>query len=174
MRGMTQHQPIDFGALARSLLDRADTLMPQWLPNGRRRGRYWYCGDFDGGAGKSANVDLVSGAWIDNANPDDRGGDLISLYCRVRRLPTRADAARELIGDTGWRSIAVMPAKPKRDPQWLPLHPVPHDAPPYRTQWGHYARGVPDASWEYRGAAGELLGVTCRFNRADGSKDVHL
>jgi predicted P-loop ATPase len=169
------HQPIDFAALAAALLERAETLVPQWLPAGRKVGRYWYVGDFDGSAGKSANVNLHTGKWGDNGGgAGDRGGDLVSLYKRIRGHATMLAAARELMGDTGWRAA---PAQPKRkvrvtDQDWTPQHPVPDDAPDYRTQWGHYARGTPPMHWEYRDRAGRLLGVVCRFNASDGTKDV--
>lgn len=81
---MTQG-PIDFVSLAAALLDRAYTLVRQWLPHGTERNGRWYVGDFDGGEGESANVNLATGQWIDNAALDeDKGGDLISLYARIR------------------------------------------------------------------------------------------
>lgn len=173
--GAGSRQPIDFVSLAASLLERADVLVPQWLPWGKRVGRYWYVGDFDGEEGKSANVNLKTGAWGDNGRPGDSGKDLLSLYKRVRGLATMVDAALELTGQTRWReALAAPPPKPRRKeaPAWTPLHPVPDDAPDYRQQWGHYARGVPPLHWEYRDRAGRLLGVVARFEASDGSKDV--
>lgn len=169
--------PIDFVGLALSLLERAEVLVPQWLHWGHRKGRYWYVGDFDGGEGKSANVNLKTGAWGDNGRPGDAGKDLLSLFKRVFGHATMADAARDLMGEERWRqalSAPPPPPKPKRrtEPQWTPIHPVPDDAPEYRRQWGHYARGVPPVSWEYLDRAGRLLGVVARFDKSDGGKDV--
>lgn len=164
--------PIDFVGLAASLLDRASTLVPQWLPAGTRKGAYWVCGDFDGGEGKSAHVHLGKGVWMDHAAPDDKGGDLLSLYKRVFRHATMLAAARELMGDTGWRAAPVAPPKKERAADWIAVRPVPDDAPDYRTQWGHFARGVPPMHWEYRDRDGRLLGVVARFNASDGTKDV--
>lgn len=97
------HEPIDFAGLAAALLGRAHLLLPQWLPQGTERNGRWYVGDFDGGAGESANVNLRTGQWIDNAAPDeDKGGDLISLYARIRGL-NNGQAARELMRDLGWQ-----------------------------------------------------------------------
>lgn len=168
------HQPIDFVSLAASLLERAEVVVPQWLPAGVKRGRYWYVGDFDGAAGKSANVNLKTGAWGDNGRPDDRGHDLLSLYRRVFGHPTMLDAARDLMGESRWQqALKAPPPKKRADPvPWVPLVPVPADAPDYRSQWGHYARGVPPRHWEYRDQAGQLLGVVARFDRSDGTKDV--
>lgn len=166
------HAPIDFRGLAAALLDRAPTLVPQWLPAGRRQGNRWYVGDFDGAPGKSANVNLLTGTWIDNSNPDDKGGDLTSLYARIHGL-TQRQAALELMGNNGWMQAPLRPPPAKKvAPKWLPISPVPEDAPPYTSQWGHYARGVPKLHWEYRDAEGRLLGVVCRFDKSDGTKDV--
>lgn len=149
--------------------------MPAWLPAGKKRGHHLYVGDFDGSEGKSANVNLSTGTWIDNGRPEDKGGDLISLYARIRGM-SNAQAARELMDDHGWAKSSVPPpaAAPKRKAgvQWMPIHPVPDDAPDYRTQWAHFARGVPSLSWEYRNAEGQLLGVVCRFETSDGGKEV--
>lgn len=94
--------PIDFVGLAAALLERADRLVAMWLPAGFERAGRWYCGDFDGSEGESANVNLRTGTWIDNGGTDDdRGGDLISLYARIRGL-NNAQAARELMEQLGW------------------------------------------------------------------------
>lgn len=99
---MSERAPIDFAALAQALLDRAHLLVPQWLPGGIERNGRWYVGDFDGGDGESANVNLMTGQWIDNAAPDeDKGGDLISLYARIHGL-NNGQAARQLMRDMGW------------------------------------------------------------------------
>lgn len=171
---MSMHTPIDFIGLAGALLDRADQLVPMWLPAGHREGRYWYVGDFDGSEGKSANVNLKTGAWGDNGRPGDSGRDLISLYGRIHGVSNLV-AARELMADAGWRVIEPTPPAVKKRraaSEWQPIHPVPDDAPPYRTQWAHYTRGVPPVHWEYRNQAGALLGLVVRFDASDGSKDV--
>jgi putative DNA primase/helicase len=99
---MRVDQPIDFVGLAAALLARAHILVPQWLPTGIERNGRWYCGDFDGGEGESANVNLATGQWIDNGGTeDDRGGDLISLYARIHGL-NNGQAARQLMEELGW------------------------------------------------------------------------
>ena len=99
---MADFKPIDFQTLAGALLDRVHTLVPQWLPAGFERSGRWYVGDFDGAEGESANVNLVTGQWIDNGgNDDDKGGDLISLYARIHGL-NNGQAARQLMRDLGW------------------------------------------------------------------------
>jgi len=52
----------------------------------------------------------------------------------------------------------------------ISLAPVPTDAPP--PPRAHPSRGIPSRIWTYRTGAVELLGYRCRFERADGGKDV--
>jgi len=140
---MPAYPPIDFVALAQALLDRAHALVPQWLPHGRERAGRWYVGDFDGGEGDSANVSLTTGTWIDNGGAaDDRGGDLISLYARIRGL-NNGQAALELMRDLGWErqraqasasggsardaapsGVAATDDEPPTDPEQVPGRPA--------------------------------------------------
>ena len=112
---------IDFAGLAAAALQQIDTLVPRWLPAGIERNGRWYVGDFDGQAGESANVNLATGQWIDNAAPDqDKGGDLISLYARIHNM-NNGQAARALMDELGWAPIdqprtsyVQTPAKPRQ------------------------------------------------------------
>lgn len=129
---LTDHQPIDFAGLAAALLDRIDSLLPQWLPNGIERSGRWYVGDFDGSPGESANVNMATGQWIDNAAPDeDKGGDLISLYARIYNL-NNGQAARTLMRDLGWERVQAPahtpPARASGDQR--PEPPAAGDGPP--------------------------------------------
>ena len=155
---MSDRRPIDFAALNAALLDRVESLLLRWLPHGVERNGRWYVGDFDGSPGESANVNMRTGQWIDNAAPEDeKGGDLISLYARLNNL-SNAAAARELMEELGWRNVqtsalppAPAPSRPaadrpaaaeardpapdarpgKRRSMWRPVVPVPkHVKPP--------------------------------------------
>jgi putative DNA primase/helicase len=48
-------KPIDFAGLAYVLLNRAEVLIPQWLPGGRKQGHEYVCGDLSGGEGAMFN-----------------------------------------------------------------------------------------------------------------------
>lgn len=179
--------PIDFPSLAAALLDRAHALVPAWLPRGAERQGRWYVGDFDGGDGESANVNLHTGQWIDNAAPDeDRGGDLISLYARIRGL-NNGQAARELMRDLGWQRTAVVPVHatppppapaPQRRSTWRAIVPVPENAPAPDFTWAYRDRHA-DAwvrlqavrTWAYR-LDGQLLGYVARFERVDSGGEI--
>jgi putative DNA primase/helicase len=139
-----------------------------------------------------------AGVWSDFSADGEAGGDLISLYGYIHDLrPGQACAALaeqlgvQLTKSDGLRNPSrpiSISAKPKtslnpapaqagkgveapagdrkaRTP-WAPLLPVPADAGPYPK--AHVVRGKPEALWEYRNTAGELLGVIYRFTRSDG------
>ena len=156
-RHMGDRKPIDYAGLADALLARIDEFVREWLPNGVERNGRWYVGDFDGGAGESANVNLATGQWIDNAAPDeDLGRDLISLYARIHNC-RNSEAARLLMDRLGWRQYdddpprvqtlaqaarfpadappadaaprPAAPARGKRTPRWRAMAQVPPHAP---------------------------------------------
>ena len=54
------HQgPSPAAAIAAALAARAEEVCRRYLPNGRRLGRYWICGDLDGARGRSLFVRLA-------------------------------------------------------------------------------------------------------------------
>ena len=56
--------------LAAALSERAEAVCRQYLPHGRRQGRYWVAGDLDGARGRSLYVRLgppgTPGKWTEN------------------------------------------------------------------------------------------------------------
>ena len=114
-----QRKMIDFAGLAAAALQHVDGLLARWLPNGVERNGRWYVGDFDGSPGESANVNMRTGQWIDNAAPDeDKGGDLISLKARILGV-NNAEAARLLMAELGWGPLDDEPHRQG------PAHSVP-------------------------------------------------
>lgn len=192
-------ESIDFASLAAALLDRAELLVPQWLPGGKRAGAEWVCGDLTGAPGGSCSVNLRTGAWADFSG-DDRGSDLISLYAAIRGL-NNGQAARELMRDQGWDRAARLgggnasngradtqretapdgrPEPPPSDEHeaapagrrkslWRAIAPVPDGAP--EPDFKHWQRGLPARYWEYR-YEGALYGYVCRFETSDGGKEI--
>jgi putative DNA primase/helicase len=178
--------PIDFGDLAAALLERAEQLVPQWLPGGKRRGHEWVCGGLSGEEGSSCSVNLVSGKWADFAS-DERGSDLIALYAEIHGL-SNSKAARELMKNLGWeRSSSSSPAQTsagdprpappaegthgKKRTNKRPVVPVPPTAP--APDFWHYARKPEDIQRvdAYR-LAGALFGYVVRFRTSDGGKEI--
>lgn len=98
--------------LAARLADDAENVARQLLPNGRREGHEWVCGDLDGSAGHSLKVRLAgtkAGVWKDFATDD--GGDLIGLWMHTGRMDLREACAQAAI------HLGIQPVKvenPKR------------------------------------------------------------
>ena len=61
---------IDFQGLNARLLPQLSTLVPQWLPNGKRQGREYVVGGLDGSPGDSLSINLSTGVWKDFAAGD--------------------------------------------------------------------------------------------------------
>lgn len=85
---------MEFQVLADRLLKDAEDIIAEWLPQGRRIGNEWVCGDLTGGEGRSCSVNVTTGRWGDFAG-EERGGDLISLYAAINKT-TNSDAYRVL------------------------------------------------------------------------------
>ncbi len=66
--------------------------------------------------------------------------------------------------------VAGYPPKGEGTKAWVPLAPVPRNAPP--VPLAHIKRGKPDSSWAYRDEAGLLLGYIWRFTTSDGGKEI--
>ena len=68
-----QHEPSPAAGIAAALAARAEDVCRRYLPNGRRLGRYWICGDLDGARGRSLFVRLSGsgkpGGWTDYVAP---------------------------------------------------------------------------------------------------------
>lgn len=178
---------LPFAAIATAALARAESLLPEWLPGGRREGPEWKALNpmrADAKIG-SFSVNVINGHWADFAS-DDKGGDLVSLYAYLFHAGDQGKAAVELAERFGIalpplargrkRKAQPAPAAPAVPPPpkasrtwWEPLRPVPDDAP--APPKAHPHRGVPHRMWMYREADGALIGYVCRFIASDGGKD---
>ena len=102
-----QHQPSPAAGVAAALAARAEEVCRRYLPNGRRLGRYWICGDLDGARGRSLFVRLSGsgkpGKWTDAATGEH--GDLLDLIRYRINAPTLRVAL-----DEARRFLALEPA----------------------------------------------------------------
>lgn len=168
---------LDFAAINDAL--NAETVVPQWLPGGDKRGAEYVVANptrNDRNPG-SFTINLVKGVWKDYATGDG-GADLVSLYAYLYHDNDQGEAARELaknhgvrIGDPETRKRAhdakvtrIEDAKPE------PIVPVPANvtAPTFR----HPRWGQPSMRWEYRSKDGALLMYVCRFDPEGERKQV--
>jgi putative DNA primase/helicase len=179
--------PIRFGELAAALLAAAESLVPKWLPGGRRDGHEYKCGNLQGGAGGSCSINLVNGRWADFAT-GEQGGDLLSLYAAIHGL-TNARAAVQVAREEGLEDVAGVvrggaaakpsprpaapptEAKPRDEEGWKTVTPVPANAP--APTFRHHARAAADIvhTAEYR-HGDQLHGFVVRFRTSDGGKET--
>lgn len=88
--------------VAQAALPHAEGLVTEWLPEGKRKGNEWESlnpvrGDRNAG---SFHVNMDTGAYNDFADPDAKGGDLVSLRAYLDGT-RQADAARAIDGELG-------------------------------------------------------------------------
>lgn len=150
--------PDDFRRLAADLLARADSLLPDWFPQGRRQGREFVCGNLAGEAGDSLKVNTDTGRWSDFATGES-GGDMVSLYAAKERV-SQAEAFRAL----GGRASAAA------GPAGEPVIPVPDEWAACTCEHSRY--GAPSVVWDYRDRLGRLIGRVARYDRKNGGKQV--
>ena len=94
--------------LSAALSERAEAVCRQYLPHGRRQGRYWVAGDLDGARGRSLYVRLkppgTPGKFTDAATGEH--GDLLDIIRHRVNAPTLRAALDEA------RSFLALPAAP--------------------------------------------------------------
>jgi hypothetical protein len=180
--------PIRFADLARALLDMADTLLPQWLAGGVKRGPEWVCGSLGGEAGSSCSINMVTGQWGEFST-GEQGGDLISLYGAIHGL-SMGKAALQVARDHGLEDVAgvmrdaghvvaerpapapaAAPKRPVVEEGWQTQRPVPATAPAPTFRHMHRATQDIEHTAEYRHGA-DLMGYVVRFRTSDGGKDT--
>lgn len=166
---------IDFRRVADAALASLESLLMEWLPGGRRDGHEFKALNPTRADSKvgSFSVNLNTGAWADFAT-GDKGGDAISLLAYIDGI-AQLEAAKQLAEQLGvalerpQREVGAPPARPQRG-EWDAIVPAPAHAS--ELPKAHIKRGKPEAVWEYRSAAGELIGAVYRFRTSDGGKEV--
>jgi predicted P-loop ATPase len=149
---------IDFDGLAAQLLSRADSVLPAWLPAGKRRGHEFVCGNLQGEAGGSLSINMTTGVWADFAT-GEAGADFVSLYAAIHHVG-QAEAARQL-GAEETRNV------PRGTSHPIDVEIAPYDAPDpiHPKEWP-----PPTGVWRYRNATGELLFLVARFDLPNEKK----
>lgn len=82
--------------LAKLLANQAESVARMLLPQGKRKGAEWECGDLDGQPGGSLRVHLSgqkAGVWSDFSTGES--GDLVGLWMAVKRMELK-DACAEI------------------------------------------------------------------------------
>ena len=145
-------------------LNSCPAILYELLPGGQARGAQYATSGLTGGQGNSLKVNLRSGRWGEwAASPPITGGDIISLYAKVKGMPY-GQAERELSERFG----IPQPERQKAE-RWKPIVPMPRDA-----DFKNYPdmQGELGGEWVYRDAEGAPLMVRVRRNYPDGRKAV--
>ena len=162
---------MDFATVASAALAQAKSLLPEWFPNGKFRGREFVIGNIHGDVGESLSVNTLTGHWADFST-DHKGGDLIALYAAIHNI-NQAEAARKLsenLGTTPQKSATVHTI-PSRDAiEWHGIFPVPADAPPPPDR--HFKHGLPVHIAHYRNQNGALLALIYRCEPTPNEKII--
>ncbi len=146
----------------------------EWFPAGKKDGHEFRIGSINGEPGSSMSINLTTGRWADFAG-DLKGSDPISLLAAIRGCK-QGEAAKELaerlsLGNlTATAPKAEYESKPSAASEWEPMPHAPLGC--HEPDLNHYKHGQPVATWTYLTADGHRVGLICRFNLADGSKEV--
>ena len=112
-----QHELSPAAVIAAALGARAEAVCRQYLPHGRRQGRYWVAGDIDGARGRSLFVRLAGpgtpGKFTDAAT--GQHGDMLDLIRHRSHAPTLRAALDEA------RAFLALPPAPDRHSGTVPV-----------------------------------------------------
>jgi hypothetical protein len=166
---MSDNKKIDTVAL----LERVDIveLIDGYVPLAKNGAEYEACCPFHSEATPSFKVNRAKQFY--HCFGCGAHGDAIKFLMEHQGLPFM-DAVKQLGGDVPAappveRPVMPAPEKARRTP-WVPVLPVPvHAGEPPKA---HVKRGLPERTWRYLNAAGEMLGIVMRFRTSDGGKEV--
>jgi 5S rRNA maturation endonuclease (ribonuclease M5) len=148
-------------------LERAESLVREWLPEGKLEAGEWRCGGIDGSRGRSLSINLATGAWNDHAT-NDSGGDLIALLSAIRGISYK-EAAQAIDGSIGNHRPAPHVSQPN---DWELIRSVPHNAS--APTFSHFRHGKPSEKWVYRNPDGSVFGYVARFDTPNGKEIIPL
>lgn len=168
----------DFDAVNQAL--DAERLVPEWVPDGHRRGSEWVARNpnrRDNNPG-SFTINLVKGVWKDYATGDG-GSDLVSLYAYLFHHDDQGAAIKELaanhgvrLGDPETRQRAAEVAKVKQLDEARPELVLPIPAHATAPKFWHPRWGQASTRWEYKDREGRTLLFVCRFDPEGERKQV--
>lgn len=165
---------INFEHINAAALGNFESLLRQWLPDGKKSGAEYGSVNptrNDGHAG-SFSVNIYKGVWQDFATGEG-GSDPISLFAYLFHGNDQGKAAKDLAEVLGVGSVEFKPVPVKKDKTprtlWQQVIPPENAPPPHKA---HLVRGFPEAVWAYRSDNGDVLGYVYRFKTSDGGKET--
>src|SRR6516165_819814 len=122
------NRSIDFKVIAAAALASAKSLLPEWLPAGRFESREYVALNptrNDRALG-SFKINWQTGEWADFADPNAKGGDLISLFAYINSLD-QGQAARQIAEKLGMPARHGVAPRTEKTPI---IYPYGEDGPP--------------------------------------------
>ena len=142
----------EMARLREILCAHTQSLVPEWLPNGKKEGHEWSAlnptrGDSTPGSFK---INLRSGEWSDFAT-GDKGGDIISLRAYLNGN----------LGQKGAQIVAAKDIAAKLGVDTCFDDPAPKKKTGEKLDWKHVK------TWEYQDADGNAVFETMRYEATD-------
>jgi hypothetical protein len=127
-RAYARNSSIDFKGIAAAALASAKSLLQEWLPGGRFEGREYVALNptrNDRALG-SFKINWQTGEWSDFADPNAKGGDLISVRAYINSLD-QGQAARQIAEKLGMPAHHCAAPRTETTPK---IHPWGEEGPP--------------------------------------------
>jgi len=142
---------VNFQALAHHLQAFHANLIPTLVSGGSVRGHEYHAASVFGGHGDSFKFNMLTGKWADFANPEHKGGDIISLYALVHNV-TNLEAAKQLADMTSF-NFTPQSALSEKLPSMI-----------------HGKYGSPSGFWLYKNNRGINSALVIRYDPANERK----
>jgi P4 family phage/plasmid primase-like protien len=90
---------VDIDTVNATAIHHLESLLCEWLPNGRKNGNEWQVGDWDGNPGKSLSINIKTAKGNDFAT-NEPVGDVIGICAKVFKI-NRIEAAKKIADRLG-------------------------------------------------------------------------
>jgi len=161
---------IDFNSIKQQLLMRAESILMDICPGGKRNGNEYRAGSIEGGAGDSFGFNLQTGKWADFAVQGHQGNGIVDLYIIINNCEFKdaINYLQETYLSKGQEKIKPAQAKPKKEKIEPIKPPLNIDEPSF----DHYQLGKPSMVHAYKDQNDELLYYVLRYEtEKDGVPD---
>lgn len=156
---MKNTQPLDFQEINNAVLANPSYLR-QRLPDSHKEGDRLHAGTFEGGEGRSFNLNLKTGQWHDQATGDS-GGDVVALVA-AQEKSSQGEAARLIVSELGLYAAG----NPNMTRKGLP------EIPPTMLDWanpsGFYIYFATDGTSPYTALRFEKTGYRKTYRTSKG------
>ncbi len=159
------------GQLKNQLISLLPSILDEWISSGKIEGNEFKALNPTRADSKigSFSININTGMWADFATGDK--GDIIDLYAYIYHLDNK-EACKQL------SEKYLHDYQSKKSPQkggyskgkLKTITPIPKDVS--KPSFTHFNYGKPSHVWEYKNQLGESLGFICRYDLADGTKQI--